>query len=124
MWLRVSLVIAVIVGTFTLAGAAQGAVILSPPLFMAGTNEVECNIVNISDVDRDVTVEVWSAQGFPLASCFTGPLAAGHGFACRGSVVPSMRYCRFVVEGAKANFRAAVCLFQPGVGSIACVEAN
>jgi len=106
-----------------LAATAQAAVLTSPVVLPQGTDDIECTIVNASTQIRDVTIQVWRLNG-SLVDSSAKSLEPGEETLLDAADQSAYRYCRFIVEGGKTNFRAAACIFQHLVGHRMCVTAE
>jgi len=121
---RTRIITAVLV--LALAGAAQAADLFTPPLTM-DSEFLRCEIVNLSSTSRAVTIEVRNSSGTVLGS----PLIIGnlqpHGVASTSQSNPAgvrPSYCKFVVEGAKSNYRASGCIADATECTAAAVPAK
>lgn len=109
-------------------GAAQAATLFTPPLVPDGVNQLDCYIINVSDKERTVTIEVRNREGETVLPPVTVTLQPGEErvAVAPASDVPSdaPRYCKFIVEGNPSNYRASVLVEEPGVGSISALPAE
>lgn len=96
---------------------------MSPPLVPDGENQLDCYLVNVGDRIRSVRIQALTKNGVPVATV-DAVLPPGHEEVARAGANDLPRYCRFVVEGPKADFRASVLVRQEGVGSISALPAQ
>lgn len=106
-----------------LAGGAQAATLVSPPLVPEGDNVLDCYLVNVGTKSRAVVIDVFARDGSTVEHVET-TLDPGEEDVARATSDEQPRYCRFVVTGPKADFRASVLIRQTGVGAISALPAN
>jgi hypothetical protein len=111
-----------------LAGAAHATTLFTPPLVPEGTNLLDCYIVNVSDKERVVTITVLNREGEAVVVPLDVTLQPGEEkvVTAPASEEPSdaPRYCKFIVEGLRSNYRASVLVREPGRGSISALPAE
>ena len=112
-------VILVLVAT----GTGHAVTLFSPPLVPEGDNFLDCYLVNVSEVPRDVTIQVFSRDGVVVETVET-TLDPGEEDVARALSSQNPRYCKFVVEGKKSYYRASILVRQDGVGAISALPAN
>ena len=112
-------VILVLVAT----GTGHAVTLFSPPLVPEGDNFLDCYLVNVSEVPRDVTIQVFSRDGVVVETVET-TLDPGEEDVARAQSGQNPRYCKFVVEGKKSYYRASILVRQDGVGAISALPAN
>jgi hypothetical protein len=106
-----------------LAGAAQAATLVSPPLVPDGDNVLDCYLVNVGTQPRSVTIEVFARDGSVVERVVT-TLGPGEEDVARAAAELLPRYCRVTVSGRRADFRASILIRQEGVGAISALPAN
>ncbi len=126
--------LAAIVLSMTLAAGAVYAKkekedeLFTPPIGIGFTsNQMQCLIVNIDDVPRDVIIEAMDVNGTVVGTLDVVDLGPGRTrfLVVLGTSVPLPPIrCKFTVEGRRKNFRASILLFQPGVGAISTLPAE
>jgi hypothetical protein len=116
-----------LLGIVLVAGAAQATTLfttlVSPPLVPEGTSQLGCALINISEQPREAIVSVFSREGVVLESVSL-TLAPGPEAVVTVPTNEEPRYCKFVLEGLRQHFRAAVRIQQPGVGTISALPAE
>jgi len=131
MSMKVRGTITVAATVLALVGTAQGATLFTPALNVPlGENSLECHIVNVSTQDRTVTILALDFDGVALQT--VGPFTVEPGrnrfVSAPATVINDVnnfpRYCKFIVEGGKTNYRASACVFQSLVGCIATIPAD
>jgi len=111
------MVVALLLG----AGAsALGATLATGPIDKEGFSTVQCSIVNVGKKERTVQIEVWLAgsappESSPVVSLRPNDVWSWSGGGCSDGC---LYYCRFIVQGAKKDFRAGGCA-KPQVGGCA-----
>jgi hypothetical protein len=105
------------------ATAGQAATLVSPPLVAEGKSFLDCYLVNVSDEPRAVRIEVFSREGEVIEFVET-TLEPGEEDVARATAPELPRYCKFIVDGTRADFRASILVRRPGVGSISALPAN
>jgi hypothetical protein len=109
------------------AGAAPApeptTTLFSPPLVPGGKNVLDCYLVNVSDKTRAVKITALTKEGVVVAT-FDGKLKPGQENVAKIDASKSPRYCKFVVEGTRSDFRASILVVQEGVGSISALSAE
>jgi hypothetical protein len=120
---------ALLLGLVLVAGAAAGVTVtvfttlFTPPLVPEGQNVLDCYLVNVSDQERQATIEVLNQDGTPLNSVGV-TLNPGAEAVATVPASASPRYCKFQIEGTRLHFRASILVRQPGVGSISALPAE
>jgi hypothetical protein len=92
-----------------------------PAIFV--TNDVHCNIVNISGRARVVTIEVLGPDGGRAAGLdqwILEPMSIA-GIESNGNRSPS--YCKFTVEGSAKHYRAGIAVLKKDMGYTAALPA-
>jgi hypothetical protein len=56
--------------------------------------------------------------------CGMGPCPPGTEEVASAPASDKLRYCKFVVDGARSNVRASILVRQPGIGSISALSAQ
>ena len=107
-----------------LTGAAEAAVLLTPPLVQDGTSQLMCGITNVSAQDRTVRIEVFDSFATEVGDSGELDLPPLNTRFVLVGIGVAPRLCRFTVEGAKTNFRASGCILQDDVGCTAAVSAE
>ena len=97
--------------------------IVTPPLAAEGQNVLECHLVNVSDEARTIAIEVRAQDGSVLATD-GGTLNPGDATMATAPASASARYCRFLVEGARAHFRGSIVVRMPGLGALSALPAQ
>ena len=112
--------IAAIPVMLALAGTARAATLFAGPIQVGAGNDLECRIVNVDKVAREVSIHIFDRNGVQVDEGTTSlaPLAS---FRDR-SPDPAVT-CRFTVEGGKKRYRATACAQQGGAAA-ACVAAE
>ena len=106
---------------FAFNGLVYAAELYTPPLVDTTSSflGMKCNIVNVSDKSRTVTIEVREG-GSGAAHSTTNYIPPGGGMflnfpaACTNGCTI---YCKFSVQGNKHEYRASIC--DDGVGCLA-----
>ena len=91
--------------------AQQTVQLFSPPMFPGADANLRCSIVNVSNVTHRVAITALNSNGTTVDTAFLTltPLQAGdHLTKHVANQTPST--CAFSVDGAKTDFRAAVCV--------------
>ena len=110
------------------AGVVHAAdTLFTAPLVPEGTSLLDCYIVNVSKKTQDVVIQVFNRAGGLLESV-PATLAPGEE---KVATVPASedaneapRYCKFALDGKKADFRASILTRTPGFGSISALPAQ
>jgi hypothetical protein len=105
------------------ASSASALTLFSPPLVPEGNNVLDCYLVNVSNQARDVRIEIFSREGIAIETVRT-TLQPGEEDVARAGADQLPRYCKFVVNGKKTDFRASVLVRQDGVGAISALPAE
>jgi hypothetical protein len=105
----------IIVLLITLSGAAYAGELYTPPI-NSSSGAMECSIVNVSESDKTVTIQIfqgnWDDQYLfeeteDLTIIPGGAYKLSSGYCSDGTCT---LYCKFIVEGRKRNFRASGCV--------------
>ena len=120
---RSSIMLAALALAFGIAGGAEAATLVSPPLVPEGTNFLDCYLVNVGPKPRAVTIQVFSREGIAVTTVET-TLAPGEEDVARAQADQLPRYCKFIVKGSAKEFRASILVRQDGVGAISALPAN
>jgi len=100
---------------FALAGAAQAAQMFTPPLQGAAGTALQCNILNASNRDRDLTIRFLDQDGNPTLPDFVVQnMPPGFVAGTAQGTVVGTRYCHFIVQGGKNEYRASGCIISGG----------
>ena len=88
----------------------------TPPMTDPSLYVGHCNIVNVSDKTRTVTIEVRDGAGTGAGPTITSPMPPGSAMSI---VIPNCTdgcyiYCKFSVQGNKHEYRAAICANNAG----------
>lgn len=104
------------------AGTTHAAVLISPPLVAEGERVLDCYLVNVGSVARQVKIEVLNRKGKVVKTVRTtlGPYEEDVARAESGLLG---RICRFTVPGDKSEYRASILVRQNGVGAISALPA-
>jgi hypothetical protein len=106
------------------SGVAAADVLFTSPLVAEGERVLDCYLVNVGHVKRNVRIVVLDAKGKPVVPPLEVTLAPGEEKVTRAEAALLGRYCKFVVPAPKSEFRASVLVFEPGVGAISALAAN
>lgn len=109
--------------SMVVATGAQAATLVSPPLVPEGKSFLDCYLVNVTDEARTVRIEVFSRDGQVIEAVDT-TLEPGEEDVARATSAEQPRYCKFIVDGTRAEFRASILVRRPGIGSISALSAN
>jgi hypothetical protein len=117
-----------LLGFVLVAGAAQSATLFTPPLVPDGNNVLDCYLTNVSDKTRQVTIKVLNRLGEDVVEPVLAKLNPGEErvATAEASDDPSdaPRYCKFVVEGSRSDYRGSALVRKEGEGSISAVPAQ
>jgi hypothetical protein len=94
--------------TLGLTSVAHAAELITPPLYPDFSDWLECSIVNVTSRPKTVRIRVIDSGGTVHSDSGDVELAAGQ-IASRsvlGQFIIGDGYCRFIVEGGKAGYRA------------------
>lgn len=108
-------VTAALVGTLLLLAptdVARAANMFAGPLFPAGDDTCECEIVNVTTAAKNVQILVIASTGTVLGDRGVFSLPAGQAAALI-SFSNGLQYCKFVNASA-SNFRASIACFPSG----------
>ena len=106
------------------AGSPAGAATLvSPPLVAAGERVLDCYLVNVGKKSREVTIQVFSREGEVVEYVQT-TLDPGKEDVARADAAKSPRYCRFVVDGPRGDFRASILVRDEALGAVSALPAQ
>lgn len=92
--------------------AARAANMFAGPLFPAGNDTCECEIVNVTASPKNVQILMISGTGTVLANTGVVTVPAGH-TATAVSGANGSQYCKFV-NVSELNFRASIACFLSG----------
>ena len=113
----------------TVQAARQAVQLFSPPMLPGADANLECLIVNVSGVTHTVEITALNSNGTTAGTeaVTLAPLQAGAHLATpRAKQIPTT--CAFSVDGAKTDFRAAVCVVVAshvkGEVGQSCLPAN
>lgn len=104
------------------SGSAAAATLISPPLVAEGTNVLDCYLINIGPVTRQVVIEVLNREGNVVKRVRT-ELAPFEEDVARTTAAERGRVCRFIVPGSRFQYRASILVRQEGVGAISALSA-
>src|SRR5262245_48658249 len=104
-------------------GTAQAATLFTPPLVPEGDNQLDCYLVNVSEKTRAATIQALDATGRVLKEVPV-TLAPGAELVATVEADAKPRYCKFIVDGPRAAFRASVLVRDDGGGSISALAAQ
>ena len=114
--------------SLVLAGAVHAATLFTPPLVPEGNNLLDCYLTNVSDKTHAVTIEVLNREGDAVVPTVEATLNPGEERVATAqasdSPTDAPRYCKFVVEGGRTNYRASALVREPGRGSISALAAE
>jgi hypothetical protein len=106
-----------------IASSASAVTLFSPPLVPDGDNVLDCYLVNVSNQARGVRIQIFNREGDVIETVET-TLQPGQEDVARANADQLPRYCKFVVNGKKTDFRASVLVRQDGVGAISALPAE
>lgn len=112
-----------LVSALALTGVAHAATLVSPPLVPEGNNFLDCYLVNVSDSPRAVIIQVFSREGTVIEEVET-TLDPGEEDVARATSPEQPRYCKFIVDGTRQEFRASILVRKNGVGALSALPAN
>ncbi len=104
-------------------GIAQAATLFTPPLVPEGENQLDCYLVNVSNKTRAARIESLNRMG-DLKGFADVILNPGEERVVTVPASDEPRYCRFIVEGGRAQYRASVLVRDPNAGSISALPAE
>jgi hypothetical protein len=125
--------ISTVVATLGLALLAQAAeadsknrhgrdALFTAPLVPADAGVLDCYLVNVSNKTRDVTIRILRRDGTEAGSQdFTLEPLTERVVTSPASEEP--RYCQFVVEGSKSNYRGSALVREPITGTQSALPA-
>jgi len=109
---------------FGLMSAAYADELFTAPLpAIFATNDVHCNIVNISARPRVVTIELLGPDGSRAAGLDQWILQPMSIAAIESNGNRSPSYCKFTVEGSAKHFSAGIAVLKKDVGYTAALPA-
>lgn len=118
----------VLLGFLLLAGAAESATLFTPPLVPDGNNVLDCYLSNISTKTRQVTIHVFNRLGEDVVEPVSAMLNPGEErvatAAASDDPSEAPRYCKFVVEGSRTDYRGSALVRKEGEGSISAIAAE
>ena len=106
-----------------LVSSASAATLFSPPLVAEGTHVLDCYLVNVSNQSRQVTIQVFGRDGQVVHTVQT-ILDPGKEDVARTTSAQLGRYCKFIVDGKKSDFRGSILVRKKGIGAISALPAN
>jgi hypothetical protein len=109
--------------TLALGGGAHAATLVSPPLVPEGNNFLDCYLVNVSPEPRAVIIQVFSREGTVIEEVET-TLGPGQEDVARATAPELPRYCKFIVDGTRQEFRGSILVRKNGVGALSALPAN
>jgi hypothetical protein len=115
--------VAFLLSLVLVAGAPHAATLFTPPLVPEGDNQLDCYLVNVSDKLREATIEVLNRDGEVLKSVDV-ELYPGAEEVATVEADELPRYCKFVVNGDKYDFRASILVRKDSDGSISALSAE
>jgi hypothetical protein len=110
-------------GIIPIVGANSTTTLFTPPLVPQGENVLDCYLVNVSDAQRQATIQIFNRDGLVVQSVET-TLNPGHEDVARAAASQLPRYSKFVVQGRREFFRASILIRQEGVGAISALPAE
>ena len=126
MILKRSCTFAILLGLLWLAGTARAETfsitLVTPPLVAEGDSQLQCHLVNVSGEGRSVVIEVLAQDGTVLLTD-GGTLDPGEAAVVTVPASASPRYCKFIVEGFRVDFRGSIAVRVPGFGSLGALLA-
>jgi hypothetical protein len=104
------------------AAAAKAAVLITPPLVAEGEQVLDCYLVNVGRVAREVRIEVLNRDGEVVETVETelGPFEEN---VARTTSDQVGRVCRFTVTGRKSQYRGSILVREEGIGAISALPA-
>ena len=101
--------IAALVGLLLLGmtGAASAATLFTPSMLVAGTDDFDCELVNVSSGDLTVQIQALNLVGSVLSESGEITLGPGNMSNVVVSNPATFAYCKFTVQGSKRKVRAA-----------------
>jgi len=108
------------------ATAASAATLFSGSISLAGTNSIQCRIVNVATTPSQVEIEEFDSNGVVLWSSGRRTIGAGQALVDNAPLATSQMasYCGFVVSGVARSYRAAAENTEPGIGAIGIYPAQ
>ena len=103
--------LAALLGTLAVAGATA-AEVFSPGLPASPEQSLACRIVNVSKANQVVTSQAVDGAGGIVSVVYNEVLKPGEagGFSVAG--IEASVHCRFIVSGARSDFRASIEVFE------------
>jgi hypothetical protein len=118
---------AILLGLLWLAGTARAETfsitLVTPPLVAEGVNQLQCHLVNVSGEGRSAVIEVLAQDGTVLETD-GGTLDPGEAAVVTVPASASSRYCKFIVEGLRVDFRGSIAVRVPDLGSLSALPAH
>jgi hypothetical protein len=102
---------------------AQAAELITPPLVAEGGQVLDCYLVNVGDVVRQVTIEVLNREGESVETVET-ELEPFEEDVARTTSEQEGRVCVFTVEGRKREYRGSILVRRENVGAISALPAS
>jgi hypothetical protein len=110
-----SRIVGVVLTSSVMCGAANAAVLYTPPMYFAEPRLVSCNVVNLSVQSRTYTIEYFDKDGAWKARC-AGTAPAGGASECIINPGAGIRYCKITMpDVTKANMRGGI--HDPSTGA-------
>ena len=104
-------ILAIVLGSLAVCGA-HATEMFSPGLPASSEQPLACRIVNVSKVNQVVTSQAVDGAGGIVSAVYNELLKPGEagGFSVAGS--EASVHCRFIVSGARSDFRASIEVFE------------
>jgi hypothetical protein len=115
--------VAILFGLVIMTGASHAATLFTPPLVPEGDNQLDCYLVNVSNKFREATIEVLNRDGEVLKAVDV-ELKPGAEEVATVESDELPRYCKFIVQGNRHDFRASILVRKDGEGSISALSAE
>ncbi len=118
-----SIALAVLLSLGLAAPAHAATTMFTGPLVPPGDGQLDSYLVNVSNKTRDVVIEVLNKDGVALSSePFVLAPGTEHVVVVPADQAP--RYCKFIVEGARSNYRGSALTRQVNGGCISALPAE
>lgn len=100
----------------------QAAELITPPLVAEGERVLDCYLVSVGRVARQVKIEVLNRDGEVVETVETvlGPFEED---VARTTSDQLGRVCRFTVTGRKTLYRGSILVREDGIGAISALPA-
>lgn len=105
------------------AATGQWSTMFTPPIAADGKNLFDCYLTNVSNEARTVFIYALDRSGGQVKAVKT-TLAAGEEEVARAEAVLGARYCKFVVQGKKDDYRGSAVITVDGTGTISAIAAQ